>query len=440
MIARRSRPPAGRRGAALLAALCFALVLAITLASYITVCHRSLQMSTRNMNSARGAELAENGLEEALWSLNKSDWSGWTIAGTTASKTVTGFTYDGGATGAVALSVTDYAGPVGPRTVTVTGTTTLGDGTTTSRRLTAQATPAALFVNALAATTSTVTFSSAGTVDSYNSSLGTYASQTPTFSAIVASSAAATTSATVTLTNAQVKGYVASNYSGGPAVSSSGRVYGLTSPTSPKVDPARVSPSPYQPVFDILTVTGGTALSAPALNSSVTLGNSTDLTPVIYRYSSLDLRGSTKILINGPVRLVVSGTFYVGLNDSAGTASIEVATTGTLEVFAGGDIAIYAGGMNNLTRDPQRMIIYGTNALSVPDMNTTVAFYGVLYTPNGAFKVISNNAIYGALVARSLAFTGSAPVIHYDLNLRAVVLRGVDTPYAVSAWHEIAGP
>ena len=60
----RSRPAragsamSSERGAALLAALCFATVLAIALASYMTVCYRTLAMSTQSGMSTRSVELA----------------------------------------------------------------------------------------------------------------------------------------------------------------------------------------------------------------------------------------------------------------------------------------------------------------------------------------------------------------------------------------------
>src|SRR5687767_12024566 len=76
------------RGSALLAALCFATVLAVSLGSYMTLCSRTLALSTRNMQGMQSVELAELGMEEALWALNKSDWSAWTINGTTATRTV----------------------------------------------------------------------------------------------------------------------------------------------------------------------------------------------------------------------------------------------------------------------------------------------------------------------------------------------------------------
>ena len=114
--------PTSERGSALLAALCFATVLALALASNITVCYRSMQLSSRNMNSGHSVELAETGMEEALWALNKSDWSNnWTLVGSTATKTLTGFTYDNsGVTGSVNLTVTNYNDNdhTGNRTVT----------------------------------------------------------------------------------------------------------------------------------------------------------------------------------------------------------------------------------------------------------------------------------------------------------------------------------
>ncbi len=452
----RNTSPTSQRGIALLVTMCFMLALVIAVGSYISLCYRSLQMSTRNMNSNHSVELAEMGMEEALWALNKSTWTGWGVTGTTATKTLSGFTYDNGATGTASLTVTNYDGSLAgtPRTVTVTGTMTQSDGTTSSRTLTSSAAQAPLFTNAVAATglssslagAGTVVFSSAGTADSYDSSLGSYASQTPTYSAIIAGMKTSPTAASVTITNAQIKGYVASNYSGGPSYSTSARLLGSataipvayqgTNPANSKVDVRQFSSSPYQPTFDIRTISGGTTLSAPGNNTTTTLGNATDTTWAVYRYASLDLRGSTKIVINGPVRLIVPGTFYIGLYGGASTASIEVSSTGTLEVFTASDIAIYGNGMNNTSKDPKRMALFSTNAGTAPDMNTTADFYGVIYTPNGNFKILSSNAIYGAIVANSLTISGS-PAIHYDLELRDVVFPGIDTPFAVSGWREI---
>jgi hypothetical protein len=429
------------RGAALLAALCFTTVLAIVLGSYLTVCQRTLELSSRSLRADVSVQLAELGMEDALLALNKGDWASWTITGSTVVKTTSGFAYGNGITGAVTMTISNYDGSSGSsRTLSVTGTSTSLAGAS-SRTLTATSTRAPLFVNAAAATTGLVKMTAAGTsslVDSYDSSVGLYTAQTPGYSAILSAGNTGTAAATVQLNNAQVKGYAAT-LSTGPSYSTSAKLVGPTTPGTTKIDPARISTSPYQPIFDIRTITGaGATLSNPANDTTTTIGTPGAAAASIYYTSGIDLRGtSTKIIVDGPVKLVVSGPFYVGLYAAlGGTPNIEVTTNGTLEVFAGGDIAIYGGGIDNKTKAPERVAIYGTNTLTVPDMNTTIPFYGVIYTPTGDFKVASNNAVYGAIVARNVTFTGTAPVVHYDLNLRNQVFAGIDTPYAVSNWRE----
>jgi len=432
------------RGSVLLAAMCFSFVMAIALASYLTLCTRTLQLSSRNVNGGHSLELAETGMEEALWAMNNSatdHWSGWTFTGSTATKSLTGFSYDNGVTGTIALTVTNYNVTNASHTVTATGTTTMADGTTSSRTLSSSSAIAPLFVNAVAATGGNVTFSSGGSADSYDSSLGDYSAQTPTYSAVIASSLAAPASASVVLTNAQIKGYAASFYSGGPSYSASGKLLGPSTPGGTKIDSSRISSSPYQPVFDILTPTGtGTTLPNPTTNSTTTIGVSTDTSPRLYTCSGLDMTGTTKIIVDGPVQLVMTGggAFYVGLH--GGTPSFQVNATGSLEVFTTGDIAIYGGGISNASKNPKNVAVYGTNTLTVPDISTATPYYGVIYMPNGTFTVgtTTTTTIYGSVVAKKVSLP--APIIHYDLNLRQDLFAGLDTPFAVSNVTETTNP
>ena len=433
-----SQNPAARfsseRGAVILVALCFATVLLLCLGSYLTVCYRTLEMSSRSVQGARSVELAESGMEEALWALNQNDWNGWSIDGTTATKTVSAFTYENGASGSISLTITNYDGSGGTRTVTVTGTTQETDGTGQSRTLTSNSTQAPLFVNALAGTTSTVTFQSSGSVDSYNAADGSYASQTPGYSAILASTAT-TSSATVQLVNAQVQGYVASNYAGGPSYSSEAMLLGPDTPGPTKIDTSRISTSPYQPVFTINFPSGSsTNLSNPLLDSTTTVGTPGATVPTIYRSTGIDMRGTTKIIVDGPVQWVITGNFYLGLY--GGSPSIEVTANGSLEIFAANDIAVYGDGMENASEDPTRMAIFGTNTLTVPDFSTAQPYHGVIYTPTGQFTLWGNATIFGAIVAKKVTLKGSSPAIHYDLNLRQTVFDGIETPYIVTDWIE----
>ena len=73
----------------MLAALCLAMVFALSLSSYMALCYTSLGMSTRAIEVAHSTELAETGAEQALYALNNNDWTGWTLSGSTATETMT---------------------------------------------------------------------------------------------------------------------------------------------------------------------------------------------------------------------------------------------------------------------------------------------------------------------------------------------------------------
>lgn len=107
-----------RRGSVLLVALCFVTVLGISLASYVAVCSRAMQISNRTAQTGLSRQLAEMGLEEALRAFNKNDWSDWTngsavdwtVSGTTATATLTfpAGTFGQGVTGSVKIRVDNY--------------------------------------------------------------------------------------------------------------------------------------------------------------------------------------------------------------------------------------------------------------------------------------------------------------------------------------------
>lgn len=429
----------------MLAALCFALVLAIALSSYITMCYRSLQMSTRNANSGHSVELAETGMEEALWALHNNDWTGWSFNGKTATKTLSGFTFDGNTTGAVSLTIANYDGTTGTRTLTATGTTTLSDGTTQSRTLTSTSSQAPLFVNAIAAvgnTTSTynglVTFGNAGTVDSYDSTTDLNAASVG-YSAVVASTSNVTASNTVQLTNVKIKGYV-STLSTGPSYSTSATLYGPTSPASPKIDSSRITTSPYQPLFDVITPSAPNPLGS----GTQTIGTAGATTPTYYYYSGNYYLGTGSTLtVDGPVVLVISGYLWTDGGGSHTTGGkIRVTANGSLTIFVRGDMRIDGNGVVNDTKLPKNVAIFGqsgnSNAL---EFWTTIPFHGVIYTPQASLSFANNVTYYGAVVAQSVTFTStSSPTFHYDTSLRNVAFSGLDTPFAVANWHESSNP
>ena len=416
----------GERGAALLAALCFTTILGISLASYLTLTYRTLELSNRSMQANRCVQLAELGIETALWSLNKSDWTNWTFAGTTASRTLTGFTYDNGVTGSATLTITNYDGTTGTRKVTATGTTVRPDGARSTRTLTSTMTQAPVFLNAVAATSGRVKFMAAGTVDSYDSSLGDYGSQTPGYSAILSSGSTSVTSATVQLTNAQVKGYVAT-LSTGPSYSTSARLQGPTTPGTTLIDTSRITTSPYQPNFEERDP-WGTSTTLPT--GSVVIG-SPGVT-ALYTATDVTIGDRQVLVIDGPVTLNISGNLTV-----SASGCIYLTANGSLDIHLGGDLALDGAGIVNTTKLPRKLAIIAKsdNDRDTLEIGTTMPFYGVIYLPNNTLTVNNNGTFFGAIVGKSVIFNHS-PAIHYDVNLRSVVVPGLITPYAISTFRE----
>ena len=400
-------------------------------------------MSTRNANSGHSIELAESGMEEALWALHNNDWAGWTISGKTATKTLTGFTFDSNTTGAISLSIANFDGTTGTRTLTVTGTTTLSDGTTQSRTLTSTSSQAPLFVNAIAAVGNTatsynglVTFGSAGTVDSYDSTTDLNAASVG-YKAVVASTSDVTASNTVQMTNVKIKGYV-STLSTGPLYSTSATLYGPTSPASPKIDTSRVTTSPFQPLFDVVTPSAPTPL-APGLR---TIGTPGATTPTCYYYSgNYYLGGTDTLTVDGPVVLVISGYLWTDGTHATG-GKINVTANGSLTIFLRGDMRIDGGGIVNATKLAKNVAIFGQTANNnALEFWTTVPFHGVIYAPQASISFANNVTYYGAVVAQAVAFTStSSPTFHYDTSLRNVAFAGIDTPYAVANVRETTNP
>ena len=266
-----------RAGSVTLVALCFTAVLAIALSSYLALYQRSYDFSTRLLHEDRARQLAQTGLEEALWALNQDIWTGsgpssdtpWNTSGTNRSVTLAYGSLGQGATGQVTLTVANFAsaGPVWPA-ITSTATVTLDDGHVFTKTLQAATGPAPLFGNAIASASSYVSFTSGGKVDSWNSRPDnnpatavvaySFTAGTPSnYAAVIAAADSGVTS--VALSQALVYGYLATT---GKAVSYStsgsppGRVKGPATAAAVDVDPGLLGKSAFIPASAVFSASG----------------------------------------------------------------------------------------------------------------------------------------------------------------------------------------
>jgi len=449
----------GKRGSALLATLCFAGVLSLSVAGYLAVCYRSLVVSNREINYSHSVELAEIGMDEALWAMNNnsalSDWTttGWTVVGSTASKTLIDpitlapFSYDNGATGQVTITITGSLSIKTNTQINSVGAVTLVDHTVIKRGLTAASRVAQLFTNALGGTGS-VAFTAGGTVDSYSAvnplDIATY---TYGYSAVVFGG-------TLDVANASIFGFAATQASALQSQSSA-KVTGTSSGTG--IDPTRVSSSGTQPIFDT-TSPSFTDRFDPISGLSQLTNSDTLSTPGNYSYDSILLDGSSVLTIDAPVVLKVTNYVYVGLG-----SQIHVTTNGSLVLQVASTsydsaeprvanashlpqgLYLAGGGIINDSQLPQKVTVEvagtvatDTSPHSYSYFDTSVPFYGSIYLPNDKVDVVSNDfTLYGAMIAKNITFSGTSPVIHFDPTLRDAAVAGVNQPYALYQLREL---
>lgn len=456
-------PPRRRRGSITLVALCMTTVLGIALGSYLALCLRSTQFSTRQLHLEKARELAQTGLEEALWALNQNTWNAsgpdgstaWTINDPTRTVSLS-YALASGGSGSVTLTITNFTATT-PRwpTVTSAATLTLPSGETFSKTLQATTGPLPVFAHAVASSESYVKFDAGGTVDSWNSDPDNNPA-TPAVSYSFTSGVAGNYAAVVAgkddgtygvlLTNAEVRGYVAT--SGQPISYStsgpSGKVLGPTTASGVDVDPSRIGKSAFIAGAPVISV------STPSTSSSTSLDLLSTLLSVVGQLLTLKVNGDLvvssssetylpvlnpypSLVIKRPVKLVVTGDLKI-----TDTGRIRITSTGSLELFVAGDITIEGDGFDNETSDPGKLAIYSTSSSTTDTitLNTSQDFHGVIYSENKPIVIGKNLIIYGALLSRNYirfaatsSFTATAPLLHYDTALRLMQFSGINTPY-----------
>jgi hypothetical protein len=455
-----------RTASVTLVALCFTCVLAIALSSYLALYQRSYDFSTRGLLDNKARQLAQTGLEEALWALNQNVWTdsgpssdtAWTVTGADRTVTLTYGSLGQGATGRVALTVASFAstGPTWP-VITSTATVAMDDGRIFTKTLRATTGPAPLFGNAIASAHSYVSFTSQGTVDSWNSdpdgdsttAMVPYsftAGNAANYAAVIASDDAAATS--ISLAQATVYGYLATT---GKAVtySTSGspraRVQGPTTGAGVDVEPGRIGKSAFIPADTVFTVTPPPVNTGPVslltlLVNTLTIAPTNDeiySAPTGFNMPTGVLNLGYTLYVDRAVRMVVNGNFSIG-SGLLGDAKIVVRPPdGALQIFVTGDVTIGGGGIVNQTNEPRRVAIYSTSSVTTDSIvySSSADFCGVIYSENKPIDIQANATFSGALLSgQYVRFSAGAtnPVFHYDSALRQVRFSGIATPYIIT--------
>lgn len=450
-----SRPPPpfpARRGSVLLVGMMLASILAVSLASYINLSRTSLQLSQRALWANAAMNLAENGLEEAMYSLNQrvSDpsysWSsaGWGTGDQEAWRKWTDIPVDGAAGGETRVYVYNYTGESSP-VIVARGIVRppAGSGAPKAEKwVLIRTRRATKFANGLVAREFIRFNGSNASVDSWISQpdsggILTYNSTRARDQASIGSVSVAVNS--VAVQNARIWGY-ASTGGALPQVGPQGSI-GPFGSANGFIGMDRVSThffANFEAGFSQKIVQRYTLMAGQPIAS---LGNTGK-----YRLPTLNLN-STVLNVTGTVELYLDGLAGVTTLSISGNGGITVAPGARLTIYTVGNVNIAGNGIVNsgttgtTAGNPANFQLYGQSTATATKQQISLAgnaaLSGALYAPNASVSIAGGGSddrdILGSIVANDITLSGNIR-FHQDESLAKLTTAA---PYRLTAWNEL---
>lgn len=473
MVSARSTKMRSERGALLIVAMVICAVIGISLASYIQLGQTALRISNRSVYNNAAMNLAEQGIEEAMYSINKMindptyTWTGWTTSGADAYRKWTSVALSQNATGEYRVYVYNYSGTPAPKIV-ARAIVSLGAGAGTIEKwIEVQLVKTSKFANGLVAKTSITFNGNNATVDSWNSDPNGDGSVIRNYDAAYRNDAGSVGSISITNTavvvqNADIWGFVSTGGADPTAfVGTHGSILGDPPSAGPwakaNVDPARVSTT-FTATFDPVSAPTSSAITdLGTINTAgLVLPRAADVVAGLasadgyYHYNAncIDLNNKA-ITISGKVLLRMSNA-ATGISISGGNGAININANGSLVVYTSGSISLAGQGVSNGVDGPDsgtdvdrvaelnqpiKFQIYGTKTSGTQSINIAGngLFSGVIYAPQGDVSLTVNGAVNGSIVANNIALSGNAE-FHYDESLGNF---DNGNPFRIGRWKEL---
>jgi hypothetical protein len=427
------------RGSILIIAVVFAGLIAVSVASFLHLANAENRLSNIALFSNSSLNLAEAGVEKALFALNFREWAEWpdySENGDGARMTEEIVDLGPGVIGVINVRIEN----IGPNPIVVAeGRTRIAGRPDVVKQVEVHLTRRTLFGKNGITTRRGVRFSGGNAlVNSYRSSLGkpgVWVAGLDGPNVFDNGSVASTliTADALSLSNSTIYGRVATGGSM-PQVGPEGRVYGKDTPDGMKIDPSRVATDFYAE-FPMITPPTIYDRWIAAISSSMPLGTPGATKPEVIRVGSIDLSGNllTTLNIVGPVEIHLTGSARV-----TGNASIVVASGASAVFYVDGDFRIGGNGMVNATNQPANLLLYGTNPVSQAfELVGGAEWQAAIYAPTAAVSLSGGGGtgrLAGAVVGRDVNITGNY-AFHFDEDLGD--LYHDDLSFRMALWREL---
>ncbi len=248
-------------------------------------------------------------------------------------------------------------------------------------------------------------------LDSYDSSLGSYASQQGSLEVPLEIGSSAGILVAQVLLPTEVDGDVVPG--AGASVAIIGQPIITGAQTARIVDPTLPA-----------VIVPGVSLGPGILHSSAT---PLSLAPGTYGFAFLKVAPNAKVVLHGPASVVFGNLTLQALSE------VEFDTTlGPIELYVTGSLRLADTSVVSMTsEDPSQVTVQLPN-VTTNTLHSTGEFYGSIYGPQATLEVGTRMEFFGSLVAAQLSFQPGVQ-IHFDQHL--AVLGAQSTLPTLYSWH-----
>jgi hypothetical protein len=150
-------------------------------------------------------------------------------------------------------------------------------------------------------------------------------------------------------------------------------------------------------------------------------------------YSSFVLETGAVLEITGNVTLSITGVFSLGSN-----TELRIAEGGHLILYLSGSLYLDSNcAVNNTLEDPTSLILLGTDSLTgTVNFESNTPFYGAVYLPKADLVFSSNIDFHGSAIGKSIVLNSNVDLGYADELQNVEGLPTCDSLYIVKSWQE----
>lgn len=154
------------------------------------------------------------------------------------------------------------------------------------------------------------------------------------------------------------------------------------------------------------------------------------------RCEKIELGNNQILTIDGPVDLYCNGSCTFDVLSCLLIVDANVNPDAYLNLYLDGDfMAKNSSAINNCTKDPRKLKIYGLENCTTIDFLIESIFYGAIYAPTADVVLRKSVEVYGAVIANSFTQQVSAN-FHYDAALIEGSVTDEMVSFVIKQWSE----